>query len=254
MPCLTPFLVNLKLENRKVPVPCGKCPDCLKRRISGWSFRLMTEEKRSLSSHFITLTYSPQHVALTRGGYMTLSKRDVQLFLKRLRKRNTGTQIKYYACGEYGGKYSRPHYHILLFNADINTISPSWEKGSVHFGSVSGASIGYTLKYMSKPSRIPMHVKDDRIKEFSLMSKNLVKTILPRPYYVGTKRILLDDRLLQLKEAKKLLSLAITKTNYTTKASVKSSLSLANKLQNHYRFNMKNIWPKPTEKILHSSR
>lgn len=45
---------------------------------------------------------------------------DVQNFFKRLRmnlKRKYGFQnnFTYYACSEYGGKYSRPHFHVLLF-------------------------------------------------------------------------------------------------------------------------------------------
>jgi len=72
----------------------------------------------------------------------------------------------------------RPHYHIILFNADPPAIIRAWcldgkPIGQVHFGQVSGASIGYTLKYMSKESVIPIHRNDDRVKEFAIMSKRL---------------------------------------------------------------------------------
>lgn len=45
---------------------------------------------------------------------------DFQLFIKRLRqnlKRKYGIYDKfsYYSCSEYGGKSSRPHFHVLLF-------------------------------------------------------------------------------------------------------------------------------------------
>lgn len=170
---MSPFYVNTKLE-RSVPVPCGKCPDCLKRRASAWSFRLMQEEKQSLNAHFITLTYDTKHVPITRNGFMSLSKRDLQLFLKRLRKVSPrGIKIKYYAAGEYGGNTKRPHYHIILFNADLEKIQPSWQLGHVHYGTVSSASVGYTLKYISKPRKIPLHANDDRVPEFALMSKGL---------------------------------------------------------------------------------
>lgn len=156
-----------------VPVPCGKCPNCVARRVSGWSFRLMQEDKMSKSSSFITLTYDTDNVPLTRNGYMSISKRDIQLFFKRLRKFN-GDKIRYYAVGEYGGKSLRPHYHIILFNLKrLQEVEAAWKHGSIHYGTVSGASVGYTLKYMSKKSRIPMHVNDDRIPEFALMSKGL---------------------------------------------------------------------------------
>lgn len=134
----------------------------------------MQEQKQSVTAHFITLTYDTKHVPITRNGFMELKKKDLQLFFKRLRKaQGPALQIKYYAAGEYGTKTKRPHYHIIMFNANIALISPAWNLGEVHYGEVTGASVGYTLKYMSKPSCIPMHRNDDRLKEFSLMSKQL---------------------------------------------------------------------------------
>lgn len=175
--CMTPF--SVKQDDKYIAVPCGKCPHCLKKRASHWSFRLMQQDKVSDSSHFITLTYDTKHVPISRSGYMELKKRDVQLFFKRLRKLhskrpNTNVSaIRYYAVGEYGSKTMRPHYHIILFNARVELIQPAWQLGSVHYGQVTGASVGYTLKYMMKPSKIPMHRNDDRQREFSLMSKGL---------------------------------------------------------------------------------
>lgn len=170
--CKTPITITIKRTDEKTSVPCGRCPLCLARRVSGWSFRLMQEDKVSLSSHFVTLTYDTDHVPISGRGFMSLQKRDVQLFFKRLRKVNDN-KLKYYAAGEYGTKWGRPHYHIILFNCDPDTIHASWQQGSIHTGIVSAASVGYTLKYMCKPSRIPVHANDDRVPEFSLMSKNL---------------------------------------------------------------------------------
>lgn len=171
---MTPYHVNMG-EGCTIPVPCGKCPGCLARRVSGWSFRLLQEDKHSENSLFITLTYDTAHVHITRNGFMSLCKRDLQLFFKRLRKLHTGSNksnIKYYAVGEYGGRTRRPHYHLILFNAKTELVQPAWSLGQVHYGQVSGASVGYTLKYMNKP-RKNTHRNDDREKEFSLMSKGL---------------------------------------------------------------------------------
>lgn len=165
-----------------IPVPCGRCPNCVKRRVSQWSFRLMQEAKSkdTISAHFITLTYDTTNVPLTPCGFMDLSKRHLQLFFKRLRKSLPGRKVKYYAVGEYGGKSYRPHYHVILFNVDINKIQDAWGLGSVHYGTLSPASVGYTLKYLSKPSRVPLHVNDDRIREFALMSKGIGKNYLTK--------------------------------------------------------------------------
>lgn len=161
------------MTNETIPVPCGKCPACVARRVSSWSFRLMEETKISSSAHFLTLTYSTSTVPISPRGFMSCRKRDVQLFLKRLRKANPGVKLKYFCAAEYGGKTQRPHYHMLLFNADINTIDPAWNLGTIHYGQVSPASAGYTLKYMSKGQTVPTHKNDDRVPEFRLMSKRL---------------------------------------------------------------------------------
>lgn len=105
---------------------------------------------------------------------MVLSKRDIQLFFKRLRKAQFGStksDIKYYACGEYGGRTQRPHYHIIIFNAKLELINDSWNKGHIYYGSVTGQSIGYTLKYMTKQKKKGQHKLPGA--EFSLMSKGL---------------------------------------------------------------------------------
>jgi len=170
--CITPFYVNT-IKQRNVPVPCGKCPACKKRRVSGWSFRLMQQDKYSLMSHFITLTYDNSNIPITPKGFASVSKRDVQLFFKRLRKSHTGLPIVYYLAAEYGSKTARPHYHIILFNSTPEAVARAWTAGLTHAGTVTAASVGYTLKYISKPGRIPLHKNDDRVPEFTLMSKGI---------------------------------------------------------------------------------
>jgi len=186
--CITPFTVKDKLTGDSIPVPCGKCPECFARRISGWSFRLMQQDKVSLTANFITLTYATEHLPISKNGFPTLTKGqqgDLTLFFKRLRKahdmlykklrvpKQSQRPIKYYACGEYGTQRARPHYHVLLFDSFTELIQNAWNKGQVHYGFVSEASVGYTLKYMCKQGKIPLHARDDRQKEFSVMSKGL---------------------------------------------------------------------------------
>lgn len=133
-----------------------------------------------MSAFFITLTYSTDYVPIQSSGYMTLDKADVQKFMKRLRKRmSADVKLKYYCCGEYGSRNWRPHYHMLLFNFPLvgqelhDYIVDVWKLGEVHIGSVTPQSVDYTLKYMCKPSRVPLHRNDTRVPEFSLMSKGL---------------------------------------------------------------------------------
>lgn len=192
--CFTPYNVKHKMTNTTIPVPCGRCPKCVARRTSGWSFRLMQEDKVSDSSLFLTLTYDSNSLPITKNGFMDLRKRDLQLFFKRLRKCHAiqcatnnhqrkangkngivvNKPIKYYAVGEYGGHTRRPHYHIILFNANVELIQKAWPQGQIHYGNVTGASVGYTMKYISKKWH-PMHCNDDRTPQFALMSKDLVR-------------------------------------------------------------------------------
>lgn len=137
----------------------------------------------SLHKHnsFITLTYAPEH--LPRNG--SLTKRDHQLFLKRLRKAlgnktgafhhsatSTETQhaviLRYYMCGEYGQQLGRPHYHFCLFGiqfADLKywrttpagskiyrstTLEKLWPYGFSTVGELTFESAAYTARYVMK--------------------------------------------------------------------------------------------------------
>lgn len=180
--CMSPF--HLK-EPKKgmITVPCGKCYDCRMRRANEWSFRLRQEGRRSSTSFFVTLTYDTEFVPITDKGYMSLLQKDVQDFFKRLRyyhnirfknhKSEDRPKIRYFVVGEYGSKTMRPHYHLIIFNAELDDLYLAWKKGGIHVGTVTGASIGYTLKYMLKEKQIPRHNNDDRLPEFQNMSKGL---------------------------------------------------------------------------------
>jgi len=187
---------NLRyLHKQEMLVPCGKCAFCLATKRSDWALRLHYESRRHVVKKFVTLTYADCHLHWS-GGCSQLCKRDLQLYFKRLRK--AGAQIRYYAVGEYGGLKHRPHYHMILFNAPLEFIigkkwanlaktdtqtflngkfhfsTDFWPYGTITVGQVSFASINYTLKYISKDSgRIPIHNRDDREKEFAIMSKGL---------------------------------------------------------------------------------
>lgn len=194
-------------------VPCGNCPVCLSNRSSGWAFRLLQETKHSSSSAFITLTYDDKNVPwidTETDTLQTLVKKDFQDFMKRLRKQiladdikerpklvqrvltakgnpayykdgkpkyKSLRQIKYYACGEYGGVTERPHYHAVIFNMPLkytqvnNFLMKAWNQGFVHLGRAEIGSITYVVKYVMKSIDITRH--DNRQSEFALMSKGL---------------------------------------------------------------------------------
>ena len=61
-------------------------------------------------------------------------------------------KVRYYAIGEYGSQFQRPHYHVLLFNVPTELIrimaEKIWKKGNVHIGRVERKSIGYVAGYL----------------------------------------------------------------------------------------------------------
>lgn len=175
MACLTP----IKIKNKSPDiggfaynvVPCGKCPECRRERINSWVFRLTQEERLHSSALFVTLTYETP--PMTDKRFMNLNKKHCQDFFKRLRKATNRKTIKYYLSGEYGTKSLRPHYHAIIFDATEKEIEKAWGHGFIHFGTVTPESIAYCAKYIDKPSRIPLFQGDDRLPEFSLMSKRM---------------------------------------------------------------------------------
>lgn len=153
-------------------VPCGKCIACLSNKRHDWAFRLMQEYKVSSSAHFVTLTYSEKYYPSVHG----LSKRHVQLYLKRLR--HLSPKLRYYAVGEYGSNTGRAHYHLIIFNSDEKSIRQVWSLfnkntnkvepiGIVHVGNVTEASVQYVLKYVVQKDDGPPGLN----KPFSLMSR-----------------------------------------------------------------------------------
>lgn len=179
MKCVSPISIKDARKKRaslRLTVPCGKCGSCLHNRRVEWSFRIKEEYDIAESAKFITLTYEDDHIVFTKGGYPTLCKRDLQTFLKRLRKKQskiTETKIRYYAVGEYGTRTLRPHYHIILFNVHstlLSSIVDIWKLGQIHIGDVSDASIHYMTKYhVNANDRDELH--EEQLREFATMSR-----------------------------------------------------------------------------------
>lgn len=177
--CLYPITIGKQQGfTRWKVVPCGKCLTCKRRRQAGWSFRLSQEMQRSQSAAFITFTYNDD--CLTYGEENpTLVKRDFQLFMKRLRKKQskrTQDKIKFYACGEYGSITQRPHYHAIVFNLHPSLsldgiLSEIWSMGNVQVDECNIKTIQYVTKYVMKTHNRYKGVEP----EFSLMSQGLGK-------------------------------------------------------------------------------
>lgn len=161
-------------------VPCGKCPLCLKSKKRDMMVRLVHESLMHECSAFVTLTYNDENLPVVFGDTPVLVKKDVQDWLKRLRY-FTGAKFRYFVCGEYGSKYSRPHYHVIIFGwfpADAfvhewrnkypiyrsSLLERSWPFGFSTVGQVTPSVARYCARYVVKKA-------ESGLDEFFLQSK-----------------------------------------------------------------------------------
>ncbi|WGL31167.1 replication initiator protein [Dipodfec virus UOA04_Rod_754] len=163
---------------------CGACPECLSKRSSAWALRAVAESKLHAYNCMVTLTYDHfkrdehgEFVLDARGRKIENSvdpnlkvcKRDVQLFVKRLRKK-FGSGIKYIICSEYGSRTHRAHYHCIFFGVRFydavfykkskrgnpiymsNTLTTLWNHGicTIDCINIGSASARYCTKYCAK--------------------------------------------------------------------------------------------------------
>lgn len=132
-----------------IALPCGKCLDCKWANAKSWALRCQLELNDHEHAAFATLTYE--------DAPPTLVKRDLQLFLKRLRadatRRAAIGPLRYFACGEYGEKNKRPHYHAILFGlspVETDRVRKKWGLGHIQLGDVNAKSIAYVAGYTAK--------------------------------------------------------------------------------------------------------
>jgi hypothetical protein len=125
--------------------------------------RMMHHASQYQDNAFLTLTYDDKH--LPDGG--TLYKPHIQAFIKRLRHYFPDRHLSYYACGEYGERTQRAHYHLCLFNADFKDkiafrnmgkhtlyvsqqLQDIWGHGHTSVGTLTYQTACYTASYVMK--------------------------------------------------------------------------------------------------------
>lgn len=165
--CLSPIYLHRKdkVSGKIVEtvVPCGVCPECLKKRQSALVVRTLQESIGSKSMYMFTLTYSDDNVPHSvESGEMSLRREDIKNWKKDFRKLLSNNHISWCCCGEYGPRTNRPHYHGIIFNIDEsekNLIEKRWRDkygftvfkkvplvGNDHVGRVAR----YVAKYIVK--------------------------------------------------------------------------------------------------------
>ena len=190
-------------EMEFIEIPCGRCIGCRLAYSRMWADRCVAEATLHEQSYFVTLTYNDEHLPypidmetgeILTQEWPTLRKRDVQLFMKRLRKNyQHENKIRFFLAGEYGEKHARPHYHLILFGLKLddlkfykktplgfNLYTSQWlnqiwqEQGHVIIADVTWETCAYTARYIMKKqtgSGSKLYEELNIKPEFTLMSR-----------------------------------------------------------------------------------
>lgn len=152
-------------RDKPMQVPCSRCIGCRLERSRQWAVRIMHEAQGHEKNCFITLTYRQNKLKYGGNTTGTLVPRDLELFWKRLRK-EYGSGIRYFACGEYGEQRHRPHYHSAIFGFDFpdkkfyettpagydtyrsDSLNSIWGHGDCYIGSLTFESAAYVARYI----------------------------------------------------------------------------------------------------------
>ena len=174
-------------------VGCRECWQCRKRRVNDYVGRCIAESKFAKKTYAVTLTYG--------GGEgvnaVTLIYKDVQDFLKRLRK---NYKVRYIVTGEYGSAKGRSHWHIILFCQDNWPEVTSnkrvdwkyWKHGFAYFQEPDWKGFEYCLKYVLKDqtsrqsdSHLAMSKKPPLGHEFfqQLAKQHVEQALVPQTYF-----------------------------------------------------------------------
>ena len=188
MKCIKPITLS-----SGVVVNCGHCMNCRINYTSAWKLRLLYELSNWDKAMFLTLSYDNDHLPEDSG----LHKKELVNFFKRLRAyldySDESRKIKYYACGEYGSKGKRPHYHAIIFglcpysDKDKEMIIDAWQHRCEDWQfdrnrgrkcaiqNVTPEDIEYVTGYVQKKLSGKMAYEEygDREKPFAIMSKGL---------------------------------------------------------------------------------
>lgn len=212
-------------------IPCGNCIGCRIDYSREWAKRCVLEAKGYEDGEcwFLTLTYDDEHKPQSydtnnlEGKYINKSTAEIkdepdkkgdqiihingylepkhlQKFFKDLRRyyeyHYDIKGIRFYACGEYGDRTQRPHYHALVFGMPIPTnklnwykrnelgdplyyskeLTEIWGRGFVTIGELNYHTAAYVARYCTKKingasKENGFYEKQGKTPEFSRMSR-----------------------------------------------------------------------------------
>lgn len=170
MSCINPSFFDQARDWRgnQIPIPCGVCLNCKRDRISLLEQRAKYEFNNHSSSCFVTFTYDDYHIPVMPGfNRPTLLRRDFEKYIDTVRHSlkksvirflpDVDVNFSFLACGEYGDKFKRPHFHIIFFGLPYKKcksfLQNYWHFGAIDVRPVNTGAIRYVIKYLSKQQK-----------------------------------------------------------------------------------------------------
>ena len=156
---------------KKVPIGCGYCEECRRKKAGEWYIRLENEFRNNTERcRFITLTFNEESL----NKYIELAREEIKekknkvdtkkgidirniackiairRWLERIRSK-TKKSIRHWVITELGGGHSkRIHMHGFIWD-EQGVALKEWKNGYVYEGDyMSNKAITYTTKYMLK--------------------------------------------------------------------------------------------------------
>ena len=146
-----------------IKVPCGNCLGCRLDKLALWSARCNYELVKG-SNSFVTFTYDDWHLPYNDGSlFPTLRQQDLHRFIDNIRHKIRALPVlpdhcrkdfSFFASGEYGDKFQRPHYHVLFFGLDFveckKFFHSSWKFGMIKSLPLRPGGVRYVVDYFTK--------------------------------------------------------------------------------------------------------
>lgn len=157
-----PFAYDIRVM--WVPIGCGECMECMKKKAREWQIRLQEEIRENKNGKFITLTFNDESleelkkVLISNGETMPekweneVARIATRRFLERWRKKYKKS-IRHWMCTELGHTGTeRIHMHGILWTDEPKEIIEKiWNYGMIWQGSfVNEKTINYIVKYIHK--------------------------------------------------------------------------------------------------------
>lgn len=154
---------NKSLNGVAKEFPCRQCLECKFQYVKDWTNRNLFENMFHEDSCFVTLTYDEEN--LPDGG--TLIKDHPSKFMKALRQKIYPKKVRFFSASEYGGKFGRPHIHILIYgwlpedrdpvrndegliSYESDQLTEIWGRGRTELSEVNQKTASYCAQYINK--------------------------------------------------------------------------------------------------------